>query len=276
MSTARIIFSLISTYSNIGMGATMGNLDNKEKEFAEILKLVTRTARENKNTITSEQVKEAFAELELDDSQLKMVFDYLKSHKIGVDKEALQSDDDLTEEETNYLNDYLESLKALPTYNDGEKEAIQMSAISGDKDAQNKLIECYLPLVVDVARMYSEQGVYLEDLIGEGNVALAKGVTMLDAVGEPKEVEGFLYKLMLDAMEAIIQENLAEDAGGQKVLKLVQEVANKAKELSEDLRRKVTVAELMEETGWDEDKIRSAIKFSADNIEDLDSGKEDK
>ena len=51
---------------------------------------------------------------------------------------------------------------------------------------------------------------------------------------------------------------------------------DKAKELSEDLRRKVTVEELMEETGWDEDKIRSAIKFSGDNIEDLDSGKEDK
>ena len=35
--------------------------------------------------------------------------------------------------------------------------------------------------------------------------------------------------------QAIIEENLAEDAGGQKVLKLVQEVADKAKELSEDL-----------------------------------------
>ena len=85
-----------------------------------------------------------------------------------------------------------------------------------------------------------------------------------------------MYKLMLDAMEAIVEENLAEDASGQKILKLVQEVADKAKELAEDLRRKVTVEELMEETGWEEDKIRSAIKFSADNIEDLDSGESKK
>jgi RNA polymerase primary sigma factor len=147
-----------------------------------------------------------------------------------------------------------------------------MSAIAGDKDAQSRLIENYLPLVVDVARMYSEQGVYIEDLIGEGNVALTKGVTMLEAVGEPKEVEAFLYKMMLDAMEKIIQENLSEDAGMQKVLTLVNEVADKAKELSDDLRRKVTVEELMEETGWEEDKIRSAIKFSGDKIEDIDSG----
>ena len=233
----------------------MGNIDNKEKEFAEILKTVTRTARENRNIISTDQVKEAFSELDLDDKQLQMVFEYLKSHKIGID-EAL-------DEEENLL---------LTFYTDGEKEALAMSAIAGDKQAQNELINCYLPLVVDVARMYSEQGVFLEDLIGEGNVALTKGVTMLDVVGEPSEVEGFLYNMMLDAMEAIIEDNLAEDAGGQKVLKLVQEVADKAKELADELRRKVTVSELMEETGWDEDKIRSAIKFSGDAIEDLDSG----
>ncbi|SEF45242.1 RNA polymerase primary sigma factor [Butyrivibrio sp. Su6] len=250
----------------------MGNLENKEKEFAAILKNVTRTARENKNIITSEEVKEAFSDLELDEKQFEMVFEYLKSHKIGVDEEAVFTDEDLSEEEKNYLDDYIESLNALPEFSDGEKEAIAIAALAGEKDAQEKLITMYLPLVVDVARMYSEQGVFLEDLIGEGNVALTKGVTMLDAVGEPSEVEGFLYKLMLDAMENIIQENLAEDTGSQKVLKLVQEVADKAKELADDLRRKVTVKELMDETGWDEDKIRSAIKFSGDNIEDLDSG----
>ncbi len=253
----------------------MGNLDNKEKEFAEILKLVTRTARENRNVISKEQVELAFSELELDENQLNMVFDYLSKHNIGID-EAVDTTENLTEEETNYLNDYLESLEGLHKLSDGEKEAVSMAAIAGDKEAQAKLIENYLPLVVDVARMYSEQGVFLEDLIGEGNVALTKGATMLDAVGEPSEVEGFLYKLMLDAMERIIEENLAEDTGMQKVLSLVNEVADKAKELSEDLRRKVTVEELMEETGWDEEKIRSAIKFSGDNIEDLDSGKEDK
>ena len=251
----------------------MGNIDNKEKEFAEILKLVTRTARENRNVISKEQVDLAFSELDLDDKQLAMVYEYLKNHKIGVGQEAA-AEDNFTEEEKNYLDDYIDSLKGLNRLTDGEIEAVQMAAINGDKIAQSQLIENYLPLVVDVARMYSEQGVYLEDLIGEGNVALTRGVTMLDAVGEPGEVEGFLYNMMLDAMEKIIEENLAEDTGMQKVLTLVNEVADKARELSEDLRRKVTVRELMEETGWDEEKIRSAIKFSGDNIEDLDSKEE--
>ena len=253
----------------------MGNIDNKEKEFAEILKYVTRLARENRNVISREQIIDAFSELDLDEKQLQMVYEYLKQHNIGVD-EPVDTSDNLTTEESDYLQDYLESLEGLHKLTDGEKEAVSMSAIAGDKSAQDKLIENYLPLVVDVARMYAEQGVFLEDLIGEGNVALTKGVTMLDAVGEPSEVESFLYKLMLDAMEKIIEENLAEDTGMQKVLNLVNEVNDKAKELSEDLRRKVTVEELMEETGWDEEKIRSAIKFSGDNIEDIDTGKNEK
>lgn len=251
----------------------MGNIENKEKEFAETLKYVTRTARENRNVISMEQLRDAFSELDLDDKQMDMVVDYLHKHNIGVD-EAIDTDENLTEEESSYLNEYLESIQGLPRLSEGEKEAVSMAAIAGDKEAQNKLIQHYLPLVVDVARMYSEQGVYLEDLIGEGNVALTKGVTMLEAVGEPDEVEAFLYNLMLNSMERIIEDNLREDTGMQKVLKLVQEVADKAGELAEDLRRKVTVEELMEETGWDEDKIRSAIKFSGDNIEDLDSGKD--
>ena len=253
----------------------MGNIDNKEREFAETLKYVTRLARENRNVISREQVDDAFSELDLDEKQLQMVYEYLKQHNIGVD-EPVDTSDNLTTEESDYLQDYLESLEGLHKLTDGEKEAVSMSAIAGDKSAQDKLIENYLPLVVDVARMYAEQGVFLEDLIGEGNVALTKGVTMLDAVGEPSEVESFLYKLMLDAMEKIIEENLAEDTGMQKVLNLVNEVNDKAKELSEDLRRKVTVEELMEETGWDEEKIRSAIKFSGDNIEDIDTGKNEK
>jgi RNA polymerase primary sigma factor len=254
----------------------MGNIDNKEKEFAEILKYVTRTARENRNLISSDQVKEAFSELDLDEKQFEMVFDYLKKRNIGIDEEAPDIEDNLTQEESNYLQDYLESMEGLQKLSDGEIEAVCMSAIAGDKASQDRLIENYLPLVVDVARMYADQGVYLEDLIGEGNVALTKGVTMLDAVGEPSEVEGFLYNLMLDAMEKIIEENLAEDAGAQKVLELVNEVADKAKELADDLRRKVTVSELMEETGWEKDKILDAIKFSGNNIEDLEDDTEKK
>ena len=60
--------------------------NNKEKEFAQILEKVTRLAREQKNVISEQQVKDAFAQLQLTDAQLDQIFDYLKKHNVGIDE----------------------------------------------------------------------------------------------------------------------------------------------------------------------------------------------
>ena len=57
---------------------------NKEVLFAKTLEEVRKTAKEQENCISEEQVKEAFAELDLSGEQLQMVFDYLLKHKIGI------------------------------------------------------------------------------------------------------------------------------------------------------------------------------------------------
>jgi RNA polymerase primary sigma factor len=200
---------------------------------------------------------------------MKLITDYLKGHGIGIGQPA-DPEDFLTEDEHDYLNDYLDSLKFLPEATDSEKEGITISAMAGDKSSQNRLIEIYLPMVPDIAKMYVEQGVYLEDLIGEGNIALTRGVTMLKAVDEPGEVESFLTKMMMDSMEEIIADSLDEDARGQKAVRQVQEVADKASELAVELRRKVTVEELSKETGWTQEKIVEAVRMTGNKIEDID------
>ena len=52
----------------------MGNLDNKEKEFSQMLAEVTRTAREQMGVISKEQVEEAFKSLELTQQQYALDF----------------------------------------------------------------------------------------------------------------------------------------------------------------------------------------------------------
>ena len=172
-------------------------------------------------------------------------------------------------EETDYLKEYLESIAAIPARSAREKQALFIRAHAGEEDARKELIEVYLATVADVARLYADQGVYLEDLIGQGNVALTHGVTMIDAVEHPEEIEGFLVKYVMDAMEALIAETLQESAKDNKALKKVNDVAEKARELAEDLRRKVTVEELAEETNWSVEEIREAIRISGYQIEDI-------
>lgn len=239
---------------------------NKELLFAQTLEKVRKIAKDQGNCISEEQVRDEFAALELDNEQLQMVFDYLVKHKIGIN-EPVDIDDYLTDEERNYLQDYLNEIALLPSYSDGEKEAISISAMAGDMDAQGKLIEIYLPDVIEIAKLYAGQGVFLEDLIGEGNVALTMGVTMLGCLEKPSEVQGMLGKLIMDAMENYIAENAESEKADQKVADKVNKVLDAAKELSELLRRKVTVEELSAESKISEKAIREAVRFSGNNIE---------
>ncbi len=239
---------------------------NKEVLFAETLEKVRSLAKEQGNCVSEEQVKDAFEALDLNNEQLQMVFDYLVKHKVGIN-EPVNVDDYLTDEERNYLQDYLDELAALPHVSDGEKEAITISAMAGDISAQNRLTEIYLPDVVEIAKIYTGQGVLLEDLIGEGNVALAMGTTMLGCLEKPAEAQGMLAKMIMDAMEDYIAENASNEKADLKVVQKVNKVMEAAKDLAEDFRRKVTVEELAAETKMSQNAIREAIKFSGNNIE---------
>lgn len=275
---------------------------SKEVAFAESLQRIMRTAREQGNCVSEEQVKEEFEDLEFNDNQLQMVYDYLENHKIGIGEPG-DPDAGLTEEERNYLQNYLDGLDALPVYSDGEKRAYTMSVMAGDRMAAGRLTECYLKDVVDIARLYTGQGVLLEDLIGEGNVALAMGVELLatgvaadagmlsgaegqggaergieDAAfgraSDPAEAEGMLVRSIMDAMEALIRESTAIEKESKKVAARVNKVADRARELAEEFHRKVTPQELVRETGMSMESIQDAMRMSGFQIEDIAYDKE--
>ena len=241
---------------------------NREVEFAKTLEEVKRKAREQQNFITKMEVEETFSALSLSAEQMEMVYDYLRQNKIGVD-EPVDADACLEEEEKNYLDDYLETLRAIPKATDGEREAITLSAMAGDADAIKRLTELMLPEVPQIARLYTGQGVSLEDLIGEGNVALSLGVTMLGALEHADEAQGMLAKMMMDAMEDCIAASAAEEKSDRKIADKVNKVADAANALKEELRRAVTVEELMEESGLSRKAIEDAVRISGGKIESI-------
>lgn len=241
---------------------------NRELIFAQTLEKVRELAKEQGNCVSEEQVREAFGPLELDDGQMQLVFDYLVKHKVGIGQ-PVNMDDYLSEKERDYLQDYLEELNTLPVRSQGEIEAMTLSAMAGERQAKQGLVEVYLKDVADIAKLYAGQGVLLEDLIGEGNVALALGTDMLGSLEKPEEAPGMLMKLVMDAMENHIQENANNEKTDQKVAQQVNRIADKAKELAEELHRKVTPEELAQETGISLKSIHEAMRMSGFKIEDI-------
>ncbi len=241
---------------------------DREILFARTLEKVKRLAREQGNCISEEQVRSEFAELDLKGEQLEMVYSYLAGQGIGLGEPA-DPDSLLTREEKDYLQEYLETVAALPACSEGEAQAFAVAAMAGDAQAQQKIVEIYLKDVADVAKLYAGQGVPLEDLIGEGNVALALGAGMLGSLEKPSEAGGMLVRMMMNAMEKCIQENAEGKKADKAVENKVNRVADRARELAEELGRKVTPEELAMEKGLSVKTVLDAWRVSGGKIEDI-------
>ncbi len=94
---------------------------------------------------------------------------------------------------------------------------------------------------------------------------------MLGALEHASEAQGMLARLIMDAMEDYIAANMDEEKKDKKIADKVNKVADAAKTLYEELRRKVTVEELMVETGFSRKAIEDAIRVSGYKIETIET-----
>lgn len=262
---------------------------SRELLFAQTLEKVRQIAKEQGNYIREEQVREEFSGQDLSDSQLQMVLDYLAKYGIVDENAGMESrvvtrevaeqadlmEEVLTEEERDYLQTYLDEIAALPVCEKEELEADTIAAMTGDAKAQERLMESMLKDVADIAKLYVGQGVFLEDLIGEGNMALTMGLQTIGSLEQKgtlksfSEVQSLLAKQVMEAMEAFIRENAANEKADKMVAERVNLVADKARELAQELRRKVTPEELAQEAGLSIKVIQDAMRMSGYKIEDL-------
>lgn len=162
---------------------------------------------------------------------------------------------------------YLEELEGVEVLI-GDERLKAVEKIYKDKAlATEKIPLMYLRDVVDIARLYEGQGVYSDDLIGEGNIALIMGASNLDLCESAQEVEEFLTRTVMDAMEKLISEQSSEEDIDNRIAERVNNVYEAAKEMSETLLRKVSVSELAQEMEIDEGTIYEAIRLSGNQIE---------
>ena len=244
-----------------------------QNEFIKKINELTELAADQDNVILTSQLYELFPEIKGNEESLKIIKDYLKEKKIGLD-EKLSFEEVATDEEKNYLDYYLEDLKEIVPLTKGEREGYMLSAMSGDEDAKAKIINDTLSNVIDIAKLYAGQGVFLEDLIGEGNLALISVMDLIGSCENAKEADGLISSQIMNAMQDLIAESMDESKQEEKMLKSVNKVADAAKTLYEDLKRKVTVEELSKESGISESAIKKALKLTANKIDEIETEEE--
>lgn len=244
---------------------------NKEEIFRDNLEKIVRAGRCNHNYVSEEKIKEQFREDSLNETQLQMVEEYLGTMgiKIGIYAEAEETEQEFNAEDVSFLQMYLDELEQLPKHNEEERKQIILGAMKGDEKSRQDLINDYLPEVVDIAKLYVDQGVSLEDLISEGNVGLMLGIEILSCVETVDEVMGHLGKMIMDSMDAAIARGNDEREFDRKCLERIEQISLKAKELSGELRQEITAEELAREMNIPIEDILEAMELTGDGIEGI-------
>ena len=226
-------------------------MESKELRFAKSLEKARELAREQDHIITEAQVKEIFSAQELSEEQYCLIYDYLKQHKIGIG-EAVAVDDYLTADEKDFLKGYVKMLAGQPIHSEAGKNEKRL-----------------LQEIVQIAKHYTGQGVLLEDLIGEGNVALAVYENDFGLAVLPKDREAALVQNIKAAMELLIAETADNQKTDARLVEKINEIADEARALAEIYGRKVTVAELAEQGKFSVQEITEAVTMAGDDVLDI-------
>lgn len=254
------------------------------KEFQKKLEqLMEEAARQEKN-LTNEQILEVFGLNQLSPQQLQSLYEYLRIQGIriqGADLapmdigKALDPQDEEQEEEKKpvileaedeqCLKEYEEMLRQFPAEKEGEREALLLQAVTDVAAVQERLAQLYLKEILQYARSLWKQGLYIGDLIQEGNMSL------LLALAEEMPVENkadWMEQRLLAGMEAWVREQTEQKYQDECMVEQVRKLEAAIRELSDDEEQKFSVEELAAYLDMDEDEIRSVLSLTSEGGED--------
>lgn len=161
---------------------------------------------------------------------------------------------------------YLKEIGRVPLLSSEEEVELSKRKEKGDREAEKRLIEANLRLVVSIAKKFSGvKGLSLLDLIQEGNIGLFRAVEKFEYR------KGYKFSTYATWwIRQAITRALADQSRTIRIPVHMVETINKfsqvQRQLIQDLGREPLPEEIAAEMGEDLDKVRHIIKISQDTI----------
>lgn len=173
---------------------------------------------------------------------------------------------DLSKLSADSIQMYLKEIGKVPLLSGDEEVELAKRKEKGDKEAENRIIEANLRLVVSIAKKFAgAKGLSLLDLIQEGNIGLFRAVEKFEYR------KGYKFSTYATWwIRQAITRALADQSRTIRIPVHMVETINKFQQvqrtLIQELSREPLPEEIAAEMGEDLEKVRYIIKISQDTI----------
>ncbi|MEK7643913.1 MAG: sigma-70 family RNA polymerase sigma factor [Patescibacteria group bacterium] len=160
---------------------------------------------------------------------------------------------------------YLREIGKVPLLNMDDEVALAKRKERGEKEAERRMIEANLRLVVSIAKKFVGKSLSLLDLIQEGNIGLFRAVKKFDYR------KGYKFSTYATWwIRQAITRALADHSRTIRIPVHMVETINRLQQverrLLQDLGRDATPEEIAAEMGEEVDKVKHIIKISQDTV----------
>lgn len=160
---------------------------------------------------------------------------------------------------------YLRDIGKIPLLSSERETELARLLKDGDEAARNELVESNLRLVVSIAKRYVGKGMYILDLIQEGNLGLMKAVEKFD------HTKGYKFSTYATWwIRQAITRAIADQARTIRIpvhmVETIHKVSRESRQLLQELGREPTYGEIAARLGTSPEKVREILKAAQDPV----------
>ena len=199
-----------------------------------------------------------------------LAFDFDEPETDDLENEEEFSDEDLaiTAENVDAFADdsvrlYLREIGKIPLLSPEEEADLAARIVKGDKEAQKKMVESNMRLVVSIAKRYGGRGLDFLDLIQEGNTGLLRAVEKFDP-GKGFKFSTYATWWVRQAITRAIADQARTIRIPVHMVETINKVLRTTRKLTTELNREPTNEEIAEELGLDPEKIDYVMRIKQD------------
>lgn len=241
------------------------------QDFQNKLKEIQEIANKQEKKLAASDIRNVFAECELDKAQLMGVLKYLTGQGILIEgmetageeaKEAERKKIPLTPEEEAYYENYL---KELPECREFDHDAAFQALAVRDIEAMRNLSSYYMKTAAELAVDMNIEELSLADLIQEANLCL---VQALGSGGSGHKDESWLMEELRKGLTEVIEEQTQRKFEDDSLVARVEKLESAVRELSDDeddAKNAFSIDELAIILDMNVEEIRDTLRLTGDD-----------